>query len=264
MINYLRQLYKYNNFIISFVYRDFAQKYLNSVLGFAWSIIQPLSLIIIYTIIFSSILGAKFEEVNTNFSYSIYICSGILTWGLFAEIINKFTNMFIENANILKKIKIPKIIIPISVCLTSLLNFFIIFIIFLVFLIIIDWWPGLLLLNFFAILCLQIILSVSFGLILGTANVFFRDLGHIVNIFLQVLFWVTPIVYPLSIIPDWAKSLIKTNPLYYIFSSYHDIFLYHKTTDFSSLYYPFLVSLFFLSFALYFFNKARNFLVDEL
>ena len=123
----LRSLWNYRGFIIGSVRREFESKYRKSVLGATWTIVNPLAMIIVYTIIFSQLMKARLPGVDTPFAYSIYLCAGSLTWGLFIEIVSRGQNIFIENANLLKKISFPRLILPVILVLNACINFLIIF-----------------------------------------------------------------------------------------------------------------------------------------
>src|SRR5690606_4943711 len=132
----LQALWSYRGFIFGSVKREFQLKYRNSMLGAAWTIIQPLSMIIVYTVIFAQIISAKLPGVESTFGYSIYLCAGIITWGLFAEIVSRSQSVFLENANLLKKLNFPRLCLPVTIVATALINFGIIFGLFLIFLLI--------------------------------------------------------------------------------------------------------------------------------
>ena len=104
-MSYLRALWAYRGFILGSVQREFQSKYRNSLLGAAWTVINPLAMIVVYTVIFSQLMRSKLPGLDTTFGYSIYLCAGTLTWGLFAEITGRAQNTFLENANLLKKLK---------------------------------------------------------------------------------------------------------------------------------------------------------------
>lgn len=104
MKDLLLAIYRYRGFIFGSVKREFQVRYKTSMLGAAWLILQPLSLILVYTLIFSEIMQAKLPNVTGAFAYSIYLCSGVLTWGLFAEILGRSVSVFLEHANMLKKL----------------------------------------------------------------------------------------------------------------------------------------------------------------
>lgn len=127
----LRPIWAYRGFILGSVKRDFQSKYRNSLLGAAWNVLQPLAMIVVYTVIFSQIMRAKLPGVDSSFGYSIYLCEGILTWGMFAEVTTRSQNMFLDNANLLKKLSFPRLCLPITIVASGLLNFFIVFGVFL-------------------------------------------------------------------------------------------------------------------------------------
>ena len=131
-------IWSYRGFIAGNVKREFQSKYSNSLLGAAWTVINPLAMIVVYTVIFSQIMRARLAGVDGAFAYSIYLCSGVLTWGLFAEIVSRAQNVFLENANILKKLSFPRLCLPVIVVANALLNFSIIFGLFTLFLLITE------------------------------------------------------------------------------------------------------------------------------
>src|SRR3546814_8179534 len=95
-------------FILGNVKREFQSKYRNSLLGAAWTVLNPLAMIVVYTVIFSEVMRAKLPGIDTTFGYSIFLCAGVLVWTYFAEIIGRAQSVFIENANLLKKISFPR------------------------------------------------------------------------------------------------------------------------------------------------------------
>src|SRR5450631_298974 len=119
----LKPLWAYRGFILGSVKREFQIKYRNSLLGAAWTILNPLAMILVYTVIFSQVMRAKLPGVDSSFAYSIYLCSGVLTWGLFAEISGRAQTVFLENANLIKKINFPRLCLPVVVVLNALINF---------------------------------------------------------------------------------------------------------------------------------------------
>ncbi len=213
VINIAKSLYHYRGFIFGNMKREFQTKYQNSLLGAAWNIINPLSMIIVYTLIFSQIMRAKLPGIDNTFAYSIYLCAGTLVWGLFYEIVSRGQSVFIDNANIIKKINFPRLCLPVTIICNALLNFIIVFGIFTLFLIISGNFPGLVYFCILPVLIVVIIFSIGLGITLGVLNVFFRDVGQTFGIVLQFWFWFTPIVYPLSIIPQRFQYLIKINPM---------------------------------------------------
>jgi lipopolysaccharide transport system permease protein len=257
-------LLKNKGLILASVKRDFQIRYRNSMLGWLWLILQPLSMILIYTLIFSQIMRAKIPNADSPFAYMIFLCTGTLTWSFFLEMITRGQNMFLENANVLKKVQYPRICLPAIVCVTSSLNFLITFGIFLVVLLVAGAFPSWTLVALLPLLALQIVLALGIGLTLGVLNVFFRDVGQIMGIVIQLWFWGTPIVYPLSIVPAWAQPLIMLNPMAPLVINYQNVMLHQQLPDWNQLTSTLLWTLFFCTFAVFLFKKHSADMVDEL
>jgi len=264
MIRTIRQLWLYRNFITGTVKREFQSKYLNSLLGVAWTFIQPLTLIIVYTIIFSQIMSAKLPGVEGSYGYSIYLCSGIVTWGLFSEIASRGQNTFIEHANLLKKLNFPRLCLPVTVVLTALLNFSIIFGLFTAFLLLTDNFPGWVYFAFIPVVVIQVIFSIGLGITLGVLNVFFRDVGQAFTVCVQLWFWMTPVVYPLSILPPQIQDLLALNPMTGLMGAYQTIMARGELPDWLALMPMLLLGVFFCFTGLRLFRKHSGELVDEL
>src|SRR3546814_5398296 len=165
-------------------------------------------MILVYTVIFSQIMRAKLPGIDSTFAYSIYLCAGLLTWGLFAEIVGRSQNVFLEHANLLKKLSFPRLCLPVTLVLSSLVNFAIIFGLFTAFLVISGNFPGLLIVAVLPVLAIQIAFAIGLGMVLGVLNVFFRDVGQLFGVVLQFWFWLTPIIYPASILPERLQPLM--------------------------------------------------------
>lgn len=262
--NSLIQLWRYRGFIVGSIAREFELRYRNSLLGIVWTFLNPLAMILIYTLIFSQIMRARLPGSDTPFAYSIYLMSGLLPWGLFIEILNRGQNLFLENANLLKKLSFPKLCLPVIALSSSLINFAIVFSLFVFFLVLSGSFPGWVFLTFIPVLCLQICLAMGIALILGVLNVFFRDVGHFFNIFLQFWFWLTPIIYVIEFIPEPYRWWIGLNPMTPIVNAYHQIFVYQQAPQWLSLLPTAILSAALLLLALHLFQKRSDEMVDEL
>ncbi len=230
-----RSLWGYRGFVLGSVKREFQSRYRGSLFGALWTVLNPLSMIVVYTVIFSQVMRARLPGVDDGLAYSVYLCAGLLTWGLFAEITSRSQSMFIENANLLKKISFPRICLPVIVLLNAGVNFAIILALFLGFLALSGRLPGAALLALVPLLAIQVLFAAGLGMILGVLNVFFRDVGQLFGICLQFWFWLTPIVYPIGILPEGIRSLIELNPMTALMRSYQQLFLHGQWPDWPSL-----------------------------
>ncbi len=163
-------------------------------------------------------MKGKLPEVETQYAYPIYILSGTIGWTLFSEVLNRCLNIFIENANLLKKLSFPRLTLPLIVIGSAIVNFILIVCMaYFVFAILghfpinaLYWLPILVLLT--------LSLSIGLGMFFGIINVFVRDVGQLVGVIMQFWFWLTPIVYMISIVPEKFHKLILLNPMTGIFT----------------------------------------------
>jgi lipopolysaccharide transport system permease protein len=239
MLRTLTDLWRYRGFIIAEVSRQLQVRYLGSVLGASWTLLNPLAMILIYTLVFSRLMGARLPGLDGPFAYAVYICAGLLPWGLFQDHITRSVNLFLDHANLIKKVAFPTSTLPAIVALGVTLDFVLIFAVFLLFLLAAGHPPGPRLLAMLPLLALQLALSSGLGMLVAVLNVFFRDVGHVSAIVLRLWFWLTPIVYPLSILPDWVLPWVQWgNPMTPLVQGYQTILLLGQWPDWRSLWLP--------------------------
>jgi lipopolysaccharide transport system permease protein len=228
-------LWAYRGFVLGMVARDFRGRYLGSALGGFWAVLNPLAQILIYTLVFSQVMRTRLPNVQDPLAYSLYLCAGLLTWNYFVEVLLRGQTVFLEQANMLKKVSFPRVTLPSYVFLSATVNFSIIWGLFLALLLLIGRWPGWVLVALVPLLLIQQALAVGLGLVLGVTNVFFRDVAQAVGVGLQFWFWLTPIVYPLSAVPEGVRDLIRWNPVYPLVTSYQRIIVEHQWPVWSQL-----------------------------
>ena len=216
MIFMIKNLYQYRELLKSNIKKEIRGKYKGSFLGVLWSFVNPLLMTLVYAIVFPFILRSGPEH------YVTYIVIGILPWNFFTTVISQGTFTILGNAGIIKKVYFPREILPISVATSALVNFLISLPIIFLFLLFsgigFSWYILLLPL---VIIC-QYILSLGIIFITSAINVYIRDAEYIINFFIQMLFYATPILYESSLFGDkaWILSL---NPMTTIINSYRDI-----------------------------------------
>lgn len=259
-----KAVWAYRGFVIGSVQREFQSKYRNSLLGAAWSVLNPLAMIVVYTVIFAQVMRAKLPGVNTTFAYSIYLCAGVLTWGLFAEITGRAQNMFLENSNLIKKLSFPRLCLPVTVVANAGVNFGIVFGLFSAFLVISGNFPGWPYLALFPVLAIQVVFAIGLGISLGVLNVFFRDIGQFFGIALQFWFWLTPIVYPLKSLPDSVRPWLALNPMASLTAAYQTILVTGQWPQWNTLWPTTLLALLLCTLGLRLFRNHSGEMVDEL
>jgi lipopolysaccharide transport system permease protein len=178
--------------------------------------------------------------------------------------IGKGQAMFLDNARLLKKLSFPRICLPIVVLLNASLNFAIIFGLFIGFLLLSGNFPGWAILGVVPVLVIQILFSLGLGISLGVLNVFFRDVGHLTGVVLQFWFWFTPIVYPISVLPEKLQALVLLNPMAQLAGAYQGIFINQQWPSWQSLWPSLILALVFCALALALFRKRAGEMMDEL
>ena len=264
MIALARPAWAYRGFILASLQREFQSRYRNSLLGAAWTVIQPLSMIAVYTLIFSQVMRTRLPGMDSAFAFSIYLCAGVLTWGLFQEIVTRAQSIFVDNANLIKKLSFPRICLPIIAVLNAALNFAIIFGLFTLFLVATGNFPGVAYVALVPVLAIHVAFAIGLGVIVGVLHVFFRDVGQFMGILLQFWFWFTPIVYPITILPEWAQRLVRLNPLTGLAEAYQGILVHGAWPQWSSLVPPAVLGVALCAFGIRLFARHAGEIVDEL
>lgn len=256
----LKNLYKYRELLKTNVKKEIRGKYKGSFLGVFWSFINPLLQVLVYAIVFPYLLRSSTDN------YLVYIITGLIPWTFFLTMISQGTTIIKANAGIIKKVYFPREILPISIVVSGLVNFFISCLIILVFCLIfkvgITWH-----LVFLPIIVLiETILILGIVFILSSINVFVQDVEYIVQFILSMLFYGTPIVYDLAMFKDAGilAKLININPMTQIITAYRDVFLYHNTPNFLSLGIVFIISLVLLGIGILIFKKLEKKFAEEL
>ena len=260
----LKALWAYRGFIAGSVKREFQSKYRNSLLGAAWTVLNPLAMIIVYTVIFSQVMRAKLPGIDSTFAYSIYLCAGVLTWGLFAEIVTCAQNTFLVHANLLKKLSFPRLCLPVIVVTNALLNFSIVFGLFSVFLLISGNFHGLVYFALLPVLVILVVFAIGLGISLGVLNVFFRDVGQFFGIVIQFWFWLTPVVYTITILPESVRSLMSYNPIVNLMAAFQDILVVGQWPAWQSLLPVTILAVAMCALGMRLFRKHVGEMVDEL
>lgn len=263
-MKFLRAIWAYRYFILVSIRNELRARFTRSKLGGLWMVIHPLSQVLIFALILSEVLSAKLPGVDNKYAYALYLLAGMLFWSLFAETIGKFLTLFIDNGNLMKKMAFPRICLPIIAGGTMLVNNVLLCLaIFGVFAVLghfpdhqVVWLPVLILVN--------LLLAMSLGMLLGILNVFMRDLGQVVPVVLSALFWLTPIVYNIHVLPERFQRWFALNPLHPLVASYQNVLVYGKAPAWGGLLMVILGTMALSLTALFVFRQASAEMVDSL
>jgi len=217
--------------LIDLTRREFKMRYLGSLLGSYWNLIHPLVMILIYTLVFSQVMKARLGADSGPFSYSLYLCSGLIAWNFFSEVINRCTVTLLDNSAFMKKLSFSPFILFCATLASATINFFIAFSIFLVVLLLVSPVSIGLFATYFAVMILMAIFCLGLGVALGCMNVFMRDIQQMVSVVFQLWFWFTPIVYLAEALPEIARKMLYFNPAWAFIEPLHILFYFKRYPD---------------------------------
>jgi lipopolysaccharide transport system permease protein len=222
----LRELWRYRDLILLFVRRDFVAIYKQTILGPLWFVLQPLFSTVVFTIIFGKIANIPTDGLPQPLFYM----AGIVGWNYFANCFSATSNTFVTNAGIFGKVYFPRLAVPVSVVITNLMTFVIQFVVFIAFLFFFYLKGSSIKPNLFILLTpyliLQMgILGLGFGILISSLTTKYRDLSFAVTFGVQLWMYATPIVYPMSQIPERWQWLFALNPMAAIIEAFRYAFL---------------------------------------
>jgi lipopolysaccharide transport system permease protein len=267
VIKILRTTFNHRQLSIDLIKRDLKLRYLGSILGRYWNILHPLAMILIYTVIFSQVMGAKIGGLarDNPYGYTIYLCAALLPWNAFTELVNRTTTVFLDNSHFIKKVSFPHEIIHSIPFGTSLISYVIALFFYLIMLFGIGYpmnWQALALVPI--IFLLQSAFAIGLGFYFSVFQVFFRDTQQIVGIVFQIWFWGTPIVYMIENISAKLQFIFYLNPFWYFANMYHDIFVGQSLPDLRDLLVATGLAAFFFVSGAEFLKRFMNDIPDEI
>lgn len=191
-------------------------KYKNSLLGFVWSLINPL----LFLLVFSFVFGNAFSNIQ---NYKLYALSGLVIWSFFPVATNQIIQSVIENASILRSIHIRPHVFTFSALISAITNFLFTLVPFAVIMYFLDFRPTVHLVLFPVLLLLYGVFTYGFSLFMCAVNVYFRDIGLLWNTLLPAIFYFTPIAYPPDLIPEAYRWIIELNPVFHYVEFFRDM-----------------------------------------
>lgn len=213
------------NLILNFTRQDLVDRHSASVLGAAWTFILPLINILIFTLIFSRLMGMRLSGLGQDlgpYGYSIFLVSGLLAWNCFSSTLNRVTQVFHEKAHLIGKVRLSLWSLPVYILLSETVLYVIANTFFLGFLILIGFDLPVTMLWWLPIFLVMQLMAYAVGLVCAILSVFLRDIKEVVGVVLQIWFWLTPIVYVPDILPESALRLLMLNPFFHVANAFRD------------------------------------------
>ena len=206
-LNALRRWWEFRDLLINLVSKEIKVRYQGAVLGFAWSLMNPLMVTLMYLFLFSVIFKSNQEH------HALFMITGIIHWNLFSSIVLQAPELLVSNSGLLKKVYFPRLLIPVSNVLVNLVLWGMALTVFAALYFPLGGSASAALMIYPLYLALLVTFAFGVALILCVAYVEFHDLKHLVEVVVQLLFWGTPIIYPLSMVPEQIRWIFMVNPL---------------------------------------------------
>ena len=257
MSTYIQNFKKFKPLLIELVSRDIKNKYRRSVLGVLWTLLNPLLMMIVLSIVFSNLF--KFDIEN----YPVYILSGQVIYNFFSEATQSAMSAIINNESLLKKVYIPKYMFVFSLVLSSIINVLASHCAMLIVMIATGVELSWTMILFFVPIVFLALFSLGVGLILSAAVVKFRDIMHLYSVFVTALMYMTPVIYAMSLLPDWLHNIVRWNPITNYLMMYRDVMLNGVLFDPVSLIVGIVEGIGMVLIGMYYFYKKQDtFILD--
>lgn len=228
---WIKEFWRYRELLYFFVWRDVKVRYKQTVLGALWAVIQPFFTMVVFTIFF----GKLAKMPSDGIPYPVFSYSALVPWTYFTVALTSAGNCLIGNSNLLTKVYFSRVTIPVASVLSGLIDFFIASILLggvMIYYGIPFTWH----LIFWPVLVIPVmVLALGLGMMLASLNVKYRDIKYTIPFGIQLLLFLTPIIYPISIVPEKYRVFISLNPLAGIIDTFRSIITHNKTIDFTSL-----------------------------
>ena len=224
-----KELYQYRELLKTNIKKEFRGKYRKSSLGVLWSFINPLLQLLVYALVFPFILRVDVEH------YTTFMIVALIPWNFFASVVGSAAPIIVNNANIVKKVYFPRIILPISIVTSGLVNFIISCVLILGALLISGVGFSVYILYLPLIILIQYLLTLAMSFILSSITVYLRDLEYVINAIMMLWFYLTPVLYSADLIPTKYQLIYNLNPMTPIINAYRDILYYQVSPQLNGL-----------------------------
>ena len=208
-----------------FVGRDLRGRYVSSALGLWWAVIQPLALLTLYTFVFSVIMKVRWGEEQGTGQFAVYLFCGLLPWLAFADAVTRSASVIVEQTPLIKKVAFPSEILPVHLVLSAIIVEFVGLAVFLIVVTLFDHRPGWSLLALPLVVALQFLFTSGVAWLLASVAVFLRDARQVVGLALTLWMFLTPIMYPVSAVPERFRWVLSVNPMTFVIDAYRALVL---------------------------------------
>ena len=254
----LRELWNYRELLYFLTKRDIKVRYKQTVLGGLWAIIQPVFTMVVFTLFF----GRLAKVPSDGIPYPIFVYVGLLPWTYFANALSASGNSLVGSSNLITKVYFPRLIIPTSASLAGLLDFFIAMLVLAAMMAYYQFVPNVGIVLFPFLVGLTFLCAVGVGLWLSALNVQYRDIRYVIPFLIQLWMFVSPVIYPVSIVKEEYQWLLALNPMGGVIEAYRASLLGHMPVDWSLLGLSSAMILLILITGLYYFRRMEKVFAD--
>ena len=258
----LWELPQRSELIWSLAKRELLSRYKGSVLGIVWAVITPVVMIAIFTFIFAGIFGARFGNSDSHWTYALYLFCGLIPWNMFQETLQQSSTTIVNHSNLVKRVIFPLETLPVAQAFSALGNQLFASIALLLAVVVIEHQLSLTFLWLPVLLIPQLLIAIGGGWLLASLGVFLRDIVPGVSLVLTAWLYLTPIIYPESIVPPRFSRAIQLNPFTPLVRNYRRIFLENQHPDWTGLGYFTVIALLVFLFGYWWFARTRKNFAD--
>lgn len=252
------ELWRFRELFYVFTWRDIKVRYKQTILGILWVVFQPLVSTFIFTIFFGNL--AKIP--SGKLPYALFVLAGLVFWNFFSSALSHASTSMVGSASIFQKVYFPKMILPLSAILTSFVDFLINLAMLLLAAIVLGYYPSLSALIIFPMaVVVTAITAAGLGLLLTSINIKYRDVGYILPYFIQLLLFLTPVIYPITILSQSHRFIMALNPMTSVIEASRTVF---SGASYDPIYMviSFVSAIVILSVGILYFNKTEQFFAD--
>jgi lipopolysaccharide transport system permease protein len=254
----LKEIWSYRELLYFLTKRDIKVRYKQTILGGLWAVIQPVFTMVVFTLFF----GRLAKVPSDGLPYPIFVYAGLLPWTYFANAVSASGNSLVGSANLITKVYFPRLIVPVSASLAGLLDFFIALFVLAAFMVHYRLIPGAGIFMFPVLVGLTFFCAVGVGLWLSALNVQYRDVRYAIPFLVQIWMFVSPVIYPVSLVKENYRWLLALNPMGGVIDAYRACLLGHQPIDWGLLTLSSsVISILFLG-GLYYFRRMEKVFAD--
>lgn len=257
----LPEIWRFRDLLYIFVWRDIKVRYKQTAIGVIWAIFQPLFTMLIFTVFF----GRLAKMPSDGVPYPIFVYAGLLLWNYFSVALTNASDSLVANESIVKKVYFPRLILPLSTTVTPVIDFLLALVVLFGLMAFYHFVPnliGIILMPF--LLLISLLSAWGLGVFLASVNVKFRDVRHALPFFIQLMLFLTPVIYPVSLIPAKYQWIVYLNPMSGVIQTARTSLLGSGPVDWGILFISFAISLALVAGGIYYFRKTERFFADVL